>query len=205
MMEIGEFLQFVRGRRSIRKFREDPVPKEIIYHLIEAASWAPSASNRQDWEFTVIASPGMRQKMGEIVQNRWQSILAESLQGAVTDELKGYVSNFDWFSRAPVVVVVSAKRPERFLSHLLGETAEDVEGGKISAAMATQNLMLAAHAAGIGSCCVTGPLAAREALGELLGLGKRRAIVCLVALGYPAEEPAPPSRRPVSKIVRFLE
>jgi nitroreductase len=200
-----DFLQFVRSRRSIRKFREDPLPREALRHIIEAASWAPSASNRQDWEFTVITSSEMKKGMEDTVRSCWKSILDKSEPGVIRDEIERYARNFDWFSHAPVLLVISAKRPETFLSNLLGETAEDVAGAEISAAMAAQNLMLAAHALGIGSCCITGPLAAQGALKELLGFGQRRKIVCLVALGYSAEEPETPLRKPVEKIAKYIE
>ncbi len=173
--------------------------------MIEAASWAPSASNRQDWEFTIITSAAVKKKMEETVRSCWKLILDKSPTGAIQEELEKYAKNFDWFSLAPTLIAVSAKRPEAFLSHLLGEVAEDVAGTEISAAMAAQNLMLAAHAMGIGSCCITGPLAAQEALKELLGFSRRRKIVCLVALGYPAEEPETPLRKPVEKIARVIE
>jgi nitroreductase len=201
----NDFLQFVRSRRSIRKFRKDPLSRENLHHIIEAASWAPSASNRQDWEFTIITSPTTKKRMEDIVRNCWKSILDKSETGVIKEELEKYAKNFDWFSHAPALIVISAKRPEAFLSNLLGEAAEDVAGTEISAAMAAQNLMLAAHSFGIGSCCVTGPLAAQEALKELLGLGKRRKIVCLVALGYPTEQPQAPLRKPVEKIAKYIE
>jgi len=200
----NDFLQFVRSRRSIRKFRKDPLPREDLRRIIEAASWAPSASNRQDWEFTIITSPTTKERMEDIVRNCWKSILGKSQTGVIKDELERYAKNFDWFSQAPVLIVISAKRPETFLCHLLGEAADDVAGTEISAAMAAQNLMLAAHTFGIGSCCITGPLAAQEALKDLLGLGKRRKIVCLVALGYPAEQPEAPLRKPVEKIAKYI-
>ena len=205
MNPTNDFLQFVRSRRSIRKFRKDPLPKEDLRHMIEAASWAPSASNRQDWEFTIITSLTMKKRMEDMVRNCWKSILDKSETGVIKDELEKYAKNFDWFSHAPALIVISAKRPEAFLSDLLGEAAEDVAGTEISAAMAAQNLMLAAHSFGIGSCCITGPLAAQEALKDLLGLGKRRGIVCLVALGYPAEQPEAPLRKPVEKIAKYIE
>ena len=201
----NDFLQFVRSRRSIRKFRKDPLSRENLHHIIEAASWAPSASNRQDWEFTIITSPTTKKRMEDIVRNCWKSILDKSETGVIKEELEKYAKNFDWFSHAPALIVISAKRPEAFLSNLLGEAAEDVAGTEISAAMAAQNLMLAAHALGIGSCCITGPLAAQEALKELLGLGKRRKIVCLVALGYPAEQPEAPLRKTAEKIAKYIE
>ncbi len=201
----SDFLRFVRSRRSIRKFRTDPLLREDLRRIIEAASWAPSASNRQDWEFAIITSHTLKKKMEDIVRTRWKLILDKSETGVIKEELEKYAKNFDWFSQAPVLIVISAKRPEIFLFNLLGEAAEDVAGTEISAAMAAQNLMLAAHASGIGSCCITGPLVAQETLQELLGLGKRRKIVCLVALGYPAEQPEAPLRKPVEKIAKYVE
>jgi nitroreductase len=173
--------------------------------MIEAASWAPSASNRQDWEFTIVTSPATKKRMEDRVRSCWKSILDRSETGVIKDELARYSRNFDWFSEAPVLIVISAKRPEAFLSNLLGEAAEAVAGTEVSAAMAALNLMLAAHSLGIGSCCITGPLAAQEALRELLGLSRRRKIVCLVALGYPAEQPGAPLRKPVEKIAKYIE
>jgi len=201
----SDFLQFVRSRRSIRKFRTDPLPREDLHRIIEAASWAPSASNRQDWEFAIITSHTLKKKMEDIVRTRWKLILDKSETEVIKEELEKYAKHFDWFSQAPVLIVISAKRSEIFLLNLLGEAAEDVAGTEISAAMAAQNLMLAAHASGIGSCCITGPLVAQETLKELLGLGKRRKIVCLVALGYPAEQPEAPLRKPVEKIAKYVE
>lgn len=205
MNSANDFLQFVRSRRSIRKFRNDPLSKEDLRQMVEAASWAPSASNRQDWEFTIITSPAIKKKMEDRVRNCWKSILDKSDTGVVKDELEQYTKNFDWFSHAPVLIVISAKRPETFLSNLLGDAAEAVGGTEVSAAMAALNLMLAAHSLGIGSCCITGPLAAQESLRELLGISRRRKIVCLVALGYPAEQPEAPPRKPVEKISKVIE
>ena len=205
MNQSQEFLEFVRGRRSVRKFREDPVDREVLDWIVEVASWAFSASNRQDWEFAFITSLPIKKKMGEMVRARWKSILEEKNVGSVTEELQPYSKNFDWFSDAPVLMVISAKRPQSFLYHLLGDAAEDVAGTKLSAAMAAQNVMLAAHAAGLGSCCITGALVAQDSLRELLGLGQRKEIVCLVALGYPAEQPVAPSRKPLERILRYVE
>jgi coenzyme F420-0:L-glutamate ligase/coenzyme F420-1:gamma-L-glutamate ligase len=203
--QIEEFLKLVRGRRSIRKFRRDPLPKEVLRCIIEAASWAPSASNRQDWEFRVVTSSPVKERMRNIVRSRWESVLDRSSSDVIREELQKYISMFDWFSHAPALIIISAKRPESFLYHILGDTAGDVAGTEISAAMAAQNLMLAAHASGIGSCCVTGPLAAQEELKGLLEIGKGRKIVCLIALGYPAEQPEAPLRKSVERVSKYIE
>ena len=205
MNQTEEFLELVRGRRSIRKFRQDPLPREVLRQIIEAASWAPSSSNRQDWEFRVVTSQSMKERMSNIVRSRWESVLNKSSSDAIREELQKYRSMFDWFSHAPALIVISAKKPESFLYHILGDAAGDVAGTEISAAMAAQNLMLAAYVSGIGSCCVTGPLAAQEELKELLEIGKGRKIVCLIALGYPAEQPEAPPRKPVERISKYIE
>ena len=205
MSQRESFLELVRARRSIRKFREDPIPQETLHSLIEAASWAPSASNRQDWEFTVITSENVKEEMKKLVWSRWESLLRREKEDAVTEGLRSYLKNFDWFAQAPVLIVISAKRPEAFLCNMFGDAAEGIAGTSVSAAMAAENLMLAAHASGVGSCCVTGPLAAEEELKGLLGMGKRRRIVCLIALGYPAEQPAAPGRKPVERIAKYIE
>ena len=205
MSRAEEFIELARKRRSIRKYDDAPIPRETLLSIIEAASWAPSAGNRQDWEFTVITSGAVKKKMEEIVRSHWESILKKGAGGAVTEEIQRYAKNFDWFAGAPVLIVISAKRPEAFLHEMLGDAAEDTAGTGISAAMAAQNLMLAAHASGIGSCCVTGPLAAQEALKDLLGIGRRKKIVCIIALGYPAEQPETPARKPVERIVKVIE
>ncbi len=204
-MNQGEDIFCVfRERRSVRRFRSDPLDPSILYRLVEAAGWAPSASNRQDWEFVVVTSQRLKEQMVEKVRQRWLSLL-EKTQSGVSDVLKEYVRAFLWFSGAPVVVVVTVREPEQYLQHLLGDMAGSVAGSRLSAAMAAQNLMLAAHVLGIGSCCLTGPVGAQEDLKALLAVGRRREIVCLVALGYPEERPEPPPRRSVEEIVRFVE
>lgn len=204
MNRAEAFRELARERRSVRTFRDDSIPDDLVLRVVEAARWAPSAGNRQDWQFTIVTSRSVKEQMSQVVQARWRTLLAEADLGAATEEVARYARNFDWFANAPVLIAVCAKKPESFLCHMLGEAAADVAGAKVSAAMAAQNLMLAAHAEGLGSCCLTGPLAAPGGLRELLGIGGRREIVCLIALGFAAERPSAPPRKPVEKIVRYV-
>ena len=205
MSDLAHAERLLRGRRSVRQFTAAPVDRALIERVLAAAAWAPSPGNRQGWSFTVVTSPAARRQMAAAVRERWRLLLAREPDGAVAEELGAYARNFDWFDSAPVVIAVSAREPEAFLSHLLGPRAAEVSGGPTAAAMAAQNLMLAAHAAGLGSCCLTGPLAAAEEIQRLLGLPSRQRLVCLVAMGHPAGEPEPPARRPVAAAVRFVE
>lgn len=205
MSEFETLFGILRGRRSVRLFGKEPVPRELIEKIVEAAAWAPSASNRQDWEFTVVESHAVKRSMGLAVRRRWDELLARPEAQSVGEELRQHARFFAWFARAPLVIAVSAREPDGYMAALCGEAAADVAGQKVSAAMAAQNLMLAAHALGLGTCCLTAPLAAPEELKELLGLGRRRELVCLIALGWPAGEAPVMPRKEVKEVMRIIE
>jgi nitroreductase len=190
-------------RRSVREFRPEPVARELLEALLEAASWAPSAGNRQDWFFSVVESAELKAATAQAVRREWQRICDEHGHLGVVEDLARYSAGFADFEKAPVVIAVSAARTGALQEELLGASALATSGSFASAAMAAQNLMLAAHALGLGTCCMTGALAAGAELGRLLGLGRRREIVCLLAVGYPAARPDPPARKSVGEIARF--
>ena len=200
-----DLLRVLRERRSVRQFRGEPIPRALVEQLIEAASWAPSATNRQDWRFTVVTSATRKQEMADAVRRRWDAILAANRDCGFIEEIERYAASFARFAHAPALVVVSARAPDSFQRHLLGEAAIATAGSATSAAMAAQNLMLAAHALGLATCCMTGVVAARDELRPLIGLGRRDELVCIVALGYAAETPPPPPRKPIDEIARFIE
>ena len=200
MSDADALARVIRNRRSVRLYRREAVPPEMIEHLLELATWAPSAANRQDWEFVVVSSAETKGAMAAAVREEWDRMVAGPEVESFGREIRAYARNFDWFAFAPVVIVVTARTPEMFLDSICGPKASAVHGSSTSAAMAAQNLMLAAHAMGLATCCLTGPVAAEEKLKKLLGLGQRRELVCLITLGYPAETPQAPSRRPVTDI-----
>lgn len=205
MSALAILEKILRQRRSVRQYETDAVPDALIVRLVEAAILAPSAGNRQDWEFTVVTSSDKKESMAHAVQDTWSRLLSDSDIGGAAEGFQDYAKHFDWFAQAPVVIAVSVKRPESFLSALLGEAAGAVQGGTVSAAMASQNLMLAAAAMGLGTCCLTGPLAAGNRLKDILQLGARRELVCLITLGYPAGKSTAPERKPVSEIMRYVK
>jgi len=95
------------------------------------------------------------------------------------------------------------KRPTAFTQAAAGHVrnAELVSGEPLSAAMAVQNLLLAAHALGLGACVMTAPLLAHEVFGSLPGLPTGFEITCLVALGRPAERPDAPRRKNIRQVL----
>ncbi len=203
-MNLQEMVaEVIRSRRSVRRFRAEPVPNEMIMQLVELAAWAPSASNRQDWVFTVVTSEQVKCAMADAVRERWATILDENRGSGVFEEIRAYAEGFDQFVRAPVVVVVAARQAGALQQHIAGEHARATAGSFTSAALAAQNLMLAAHANGLGSCCMTGALVAESELKQIIGLSGKEEIVCLVTLGWPAEQPPPSARKPVQSVLRW--
>ncbi len=201
MKSLDLFLGIAMGRRSVRRYAYKPVDGVLLDRLLEAARWAPSPQNRQGWIFTVITDKDMIGRLAAAVRERWKTVVKESDSAAVAEELSDYSSNFSWFESAPVLVVVSARRPETFMKTLFKEDAWTVCGSAAAAAMAAQNLMLAAHSAGLGSCCITGALAAAEDIGRLAGLNRKWSAVCIVTLGHPGEDPAPPPRKCIEEVI----
>jgi nitroreductase len=177
----------------------------MVEELVEIATWAPSASNRQDWFFTAVYRESLKREMAQAVRDRWDGIVAANEGSGLAEEVRRYSPRFSAFEAAPVVIAVSARTPDSAQRHLLGEVACPTAGGAASAAMAVQNLMLAAHARGLGTCCMTGPVAARDELSRILGLGRKEEVTCLVTLGWPAESPDPPPRKPVGQVMRIVE
>ena len=195
----------IKSRRSVRRFKPDPVPRDLIRRAVDLAGWAPSASRRQDWLFTIIESPSIKNRFAQIVIDGWKTLEKQIDSQALSESLTQYSHSFSWFENAPAIIIVSAKQPESFLKAILNESAERVSGALASAAMAAQNFMLAAHALGLGTCCLTGPLIAEESLADIIDWDRRRQVVCLIAIGYPDHCPLAPGRKPVDNIMRFIE
>jgi nitroreductase len=204
-MKSEDMAAWLCSRRSVRKFSDRKPDKEIIEKIIELACMAPSASNRQDWFFTVIFAESLKHAMADTVRRRWQDILDKHRQLPMIDEVERYAAGFTIFESAPVLIAVSATRPGEAQNHLLGDNAAFVSGSLASAAMAAQNLMLAASGFGLAGCCMTGALAARNELEAMIGLENKRILICLITVGYAAETPPAPPRKPVALVSRFLE
>ena len=175
-----------------------------MLRVLEAARWAPSNHNRQPWKFIVFEESSQIIKLSETVGAELSGKL-KSLPAVAS----GYASEFahyaTFFAGAPVLIVVLHKRPASFSNALLRDVnqPELVSGEPLSSAMAVQNLLLAAHALGLGTCVLTAPLIVREVVVRELNLPREYDLTCLVALGYPDETPAKPRRKSIEQIAEF--
>ena len=169
-----DVLEAIKGRRSIRAFRSDPVSEEIINKLIDVARWAPSAGNIQPWEFIIVRKPETKRRLAEAALE--QSFIEE----------------------APVVIVVCADEASSSRGYgLRGKSLYCIQ----DTAAAIQNIHLAAYSLGLGSCWV-GAFREEEAR-EVLKIPSALRPIALIPVGYAAESPAPRSRRRVDQIVHY--
>ena len=200
------------GRRSVRRFRPDPVPRALIEGVLDRAVMAPSASNKQPWRFIVVERADTIRRMADAVRAQRELITAaipEDSRAAVA----AYGEYFTRFEAAPVVIV-PIHRSLTILSTLVGAGLDregtdailrmERDSGLIGASLALENMLLAAHAAGLGASGMTGPLIARTALRRILEVPPSWDIVALVPMGYPDEAPAAPERKPSARVTRWI-
>lgn len=206
MTDYDNLLALIHSRRSIRKFAEKAVSRDDLARVFEAARWAPSNHNRQPWRFLVLEDreriQALARSIGEQLAGKLKSLPATV--GAYAGELAHYATVF---SGAPVLIVALHKQPVSVSATLLEgvPNAGLVSGEPLSVAMAVQNLLLAAHALGLGTCVLTAPLLAPEAVAAGLPLPAGFDLTCFVALGYPAESPAPPRRKILAQITEYID
>jgi len=169
-----DVLDAIKGRRSIRAFKREDVPAEIVKRLIDAARWAPSAGNIQPWEFIIVRKPEIKRRLAE----------------AALDEIL--------IEEAPVVIVVCANENRSFEGYgMRGKTLYCIQ----DTAAAIQNIHLAAYSLGLGTCWI-GAFREEEAR-EILEITPGTRPVAIIPVGYPAEAPPPPSRRPINDMVHY--
>ena len=202
----------IRLRRSIRRYGADKPARELIERLLEMAVHAPSASNKQPWRFFVVNERATIERMAQAVEAAVARI-ASHIEPRFGEAFRAYGDYFVRFREAPVVIV-PAFRELVVLSSLVDaatsaadrETIRIMEfnSGLISTSLALQNLMLYAHAIGLGSSCMTGPLVAAGEIKALLGIPESWHIAACVPVGYPAEAPQPVGRKSVDTVVRWV-
>jgi nitroreductase len=214
-MNGTEHLGFLASRRSTRAFTGEPIAREVLRRLVEAATWAPSATNRQPWRFAVVTAPELREAIAAAVREKTEAMDAVAQRGHHSGELTAYW-RFFWepLQAAAALVVPYYRQQADLLAGLIeaggGDprqfvTAEPMQAELQAASAATMALLLQAHAEGLGACWMTGPLVAREEIGRLLGIGDPWRPAALVALGHPAEQARTPSRKPIDQVAKWFD
>jgi nitroreductase len=181
------FFDVVARQRAHRSFSPDPVGDDTIGRILTAATFAPSAENKQPWEFVVVRDTAARAALGDLSRRAWESHGRAFSESRLTPKMLAEVDRgaTGGVADAPVNIVVCA----------------DVQRGleitiPSSIFPAVQNLLLAATALGLGSALTTITTGFRAEMQAILGLPDHVVPVALVPLGYPAKPLGPPRRAP---------
>jgi nitroreductase len=174
-------LEAIHNRRSIRQYKETPVPDELLNNVLEAARWAPSWANSQCTRYVVVKDPATKENLAETLNRGNPS--AEAIK------------------HAPIVIVACAELKKA--GYYKGIVSTDRgDWFMFDVGIAMENLALAAHAAGLGTVHV-GFIPDSRKVDEILGLPEGVVSVEMTPLGYPAAEAKAPPRKELAEIVFY--
>lgn len=193
--------EIIHERRSIRRFEDRSVPRLILDRVLDAALWAPSAHNRQPWRFIVISNPATRTNLADAMAARLTADLRAD--GLAEDMiLKDTNRSRQRISGAPIVIVTCLTMAEMDEYPDARRAAFEHQMAVQGVAMAAQNLLLAAHAEGLGACWVCAPLFCQDTVRDVLNLSSDLEPQGLILLGYPGEQ-REKTREPLETRVTF--
>jgi coenzyme F420-0:L-glutamate ligase / coenzyme F420-1:gamma-L-glutamate ligase len=188
------FTDILKQRRSIRKYKPQSVPMDIVRDILETATYAPSAHNAQPWRFIILTENGQKKAMANAMANVW---LAELERDKVPENERWTTVNRSVvrFTAAPVLVVacLTLEGMDMYPDVERQQTERDLAVQSLAAAI--QTLLLAAHVNGLGACWYCAPLFCKDAVREALKIPKDVAPQALITMGYANETPKLPGRR----------
>lgn len=172
-----DVLEAIKGRRSVRRYRPDPVSDQDLETVLEAARWAPSWANTQCWRFIVVRDPQVKASLAEVMPSQ---------------------RNTDIIKSAPMMIVACAVLGKA--GYRRGEPLTDKgDWFMFDTALAMQNLVLAAYSLGLGTVHI-GRFDAQK-VSSILGVPDDMAVVEMTPLGYPDETPKGPPRLELKDMV----
>lgn len=184
-MDLDEAL---RKRRSIRSYLHKEVPEKLVRQVLEAATFAPSAKNGQQWRFTVLTGNAKKD-----LTNRFRHALEILCKKIGEEEMGSTFGSCNIMEEAPVVIMVWNA----------GDMGWETE--KHSVAAAIQNMILKAHSLGLGTLWIGDIFATIEALEQ--HFDKPWKLIAAVALGWPDHIPNGPwdgrPRKSVDEVTEF--
>jgi coenzyme F420-0:L-glutamate ligase/coenzyme F420-1:gamma-L-glutamate ligase len=208
-------LEHLRTRRSVRAFTAAPVGRDALERLVAAAVTAPSASNRQPWRFIVVTGAATRATIATAVRAATEAIDRVVLTGAHAAEWGSY-GDFFWqpLASAAAIIVPAVREPPDPLAGFLRSAGADPARFQLPSAMkpercalggAVMALQLQAHAEGLGSAWMAGPMVACAELEAACGIAPPWHMVGAIAVGHPAAVPAAPSRKAPDDVITWME
>ena len=195
----SEVFEVMRTARSIRRYRPEPVPEEVVHRCLQAATWAPSGGNQQQWHFIRIESRPLRDILTAGAQRSWETmksfydidVPAESDRSSRARTLRAMHRHMTTGANVPVCILFCSE-PQRGTSKL-------EQGASIFPAM--QNFLVAARAQGLGAAITLWHRLVEDELRPRLGIPDGWDIAATLTAGWPEGRHGPLSRKPVEQVV----
>lgn len=182
-----ELFEAIKNRRSVGKVKPDPVPTEWIEKLLEAATWAPNHHHTEPWKFVVLTGEG-RRPLGRVLA---EIALEEARPLSYEEKTEIIKKQMAKPFRAPAIITVIATPSD----HPKAVWREELAAGHA----AIQNMLLAAHALGLGAVWRTGKPAYHPKMKELFQLRDQDEVLGFIYVGYPDIRQVPAKRIPYQK------
>jgi len=200
---MGESLiEAIRSRRSVRGFRRKGVPLELVRKVLQVATCAPSAHNAQPWRFVVVKESSVKRRLAEAMAKAYDSDLRRD---GAPKEMRERLTKASVLrlTEAPILIVacLTMEGMDRYPDRRRKVVELVMATQSLSAAV--QNLLLAAHAMGLGTCWLCAPLFAPRVVRGVLKIPGAFKPQAFILLGYPDETPKAPERLPLDEIVCF--
>jgi nitroreductase len=197
----GELFHILSTTRAIRRLKPDPVPDALIHQLLQAATTAPSAGNRQRWRFLVIKDSHIKQQVQRYYQKAFDEVVAPryrtsppppGMTQAQYDRLRDTVAYLTaHFHEAPVWIVACLDEEDQVPTRWSGASIYP----------AVQNILLAARGLGLGATLTTRHLLFEDEVEDILGLPPGVHSYAIIPIGYPMGHFGPVRRGPLADVV----
>lgn len=202
-LNTDELQTWLRSRRSVRRFREDKVPADMLARILETATWAPNAHNRQPWRFVQLASVESREALAGAMGAEFERVL--QAEGLSPQEISAQVERSrNRLLEAPEAILLCLDTDVLHKYEDKERTQGEYLMGVQSAALAGGQLLLAAHAEGIAGVWMCAPLFVPREVQRALRLPASWQAQGLILLGYPAKASEPRPRRSASELTKKL-
>ncbi|MCC6261879.1 MAG: nitroreductase family protein [Anaerolineales bacterium] len=194
---------FLRTRRSIRRFKPDPVPDSVLRDILHTATFAPSAHHRQPWRLVALTKSEAKKRLAQSMAAEFERDLQKDglAQEIVTRRVQ---KSKERINSAPIVVILCLDMSEM-------DNYPDAQRQRAEHLIATQSvanaglqLLLAAHAEGLGGVWVCSPIFAQAIVQTALNLEKNWEPQAMLLIGYPLEIPEVRPRKPIEEVVKIL-
>jgi F420 biosynthesis protein FbiB-like protein len=195
--------EFLRTRRSIRRFGPEAVPDAVIQRILETATYAPSAHHREPWRFAVLNGPATRKRLAEVMGRDFARDLAAD--GLPPEEIEAQVARSTQRLLGAPLAILLCLDESAVNSHPNPQRAKAERSMVVqSVAAAGLQLLLAAHAEGLGGVWVCSPLFIPATIKDCLDLPGGWEPQAMFFIGYPEQKPKPREKRSLAELVKYL-